>query len=354
MLTSKKLIITGTIRIKSKNLKTYIWKKNSWKKSIKKFPEAIQVIELFKAHNNFDLLIDEKKPEFLKGQLYLNEKVQGARINVLPDGKKLNKAYSLFSKNLTIHDESSNSHWDVLYQNPGGTFSYVYTLEKEKKASKHKYQIEQDFEKNIEKIEKNVLKGLKNKKDNFAVPMYTLLKTFMRVGNEIYFKAHKHKGLTTLKKEDISINDTKVTFKYKAKDGVPRKITEEFPNEYINRLKELLKPLKKNSFVFMDEKTNHPLKDTQFKKAFKKYCGKEFYPHIVRSYYATIQTKNFLKKHKTTNKKELKEFYLSIAKKLGHKKFNKKKHKWENWSNVTIHHYIKPDLVTKLNKLAEK
>jgi len=351
MLTSKKLISTGTIRIKSKNLKTYIWKKKSWKKSIKKFPEAIQVIELFKAHNNFDLLIDEKKPEFLKGQLYLNEKVQGARINVLPDGKKLNKAYSLFSKNLTIHDESSNSHWDVLYQNPGGTFSYVYTLEKEKKASKHKYQIEQDFEKNIEKIEKNVLKGLKNKKDNFAVPMYTLLKTFMRVGNEIYFKAHKHKGLTTLKKEDISINDTKVTFKYKAKDGVPRKITEEFPNEYIARLKELLKPLEKNSFVFVDEKTNRPLKDTQFKKAFKKYCGKEFYPHIVRSYYATIQTKKFLKTHKAVTKKELKEFYLSIAKKLGHKRFNKKKHKWENWSSVTIHHYIKPELITKLNKL---
>ena len=64
-------------------------------------------------------------------------------------------------------------------------------------------------------------------------------------------------------------------------------ISEKFPDIYILRLDELLKPIAKSSFVFVNENTGHPLTDVHFKKAFKKYCGKEFYPHIVRSFFAT-------------------------------------------------------------------
>ena len=65
-----------TLRIKAKNLGVYIRKNNSWKKTMRGFPEAMHVIELFRAHDNFACLIDAKKPEFLKGQLS-------------PDGKTL-------------------------------------------------------------------------------------------------------------------------------------------------------------------------------------------------------------------------------------------------------------------------
>tara|TARA_Y100000310_G_scaffold77174_1_gene73746 strand:- start:2203 stop:3258 length:1056 start_codon:yes stop_codon:yes gene_type:complete len=347
---TKNLIPAGTLRIKAKNLGIYIRKNNMWKKSKKKFSESIYAIELFKAHNNFDVLIDKKNPKFLKGQLSKEGKTQGARINVLPDDRKLSGAYSLFAKNLTIHDETSNNHWDVLYENFGGTFTYLYTLGKIKKSVKKKYKLVEEFGSNYSKIKRNVLAGLKNKKDKMAVAMYTLLTTYMRVGNEIYYKAHKHKGLTTLKKKDIKIKGNKVTFKYLSKGGVPRKITEEFPKTYITRLKGILKKLKKNDFVFATE-TRHPLKDKEFEKAFKKYCGTSFYPHIVRSYYATEKAKKFLKNHKTASKKEIGSFYLGIAEKLGHKKFVKKKHTWEDSSNVTIHHYIQPELVEKINNL---
>ena len=343
-----KLIPQGTLRIKTRDLKVYVREKNSWKKSSVKFPDALHVSELFKAHNNFDILVDKKNPEFLKGQQSKDGKTQGARINVLPDGRKLNSAFSLFGKNLTIHDETSNIHWDVIYQNPCGTFSYVYTLEKKDKSVKHKYKVVEEFGKNYEKILNNVLANLTNRKDDLALPVYTLLVTRMRVGNEIYYKAHGHKGLTTLTKKDITIKDSKVSFKYLSKGGVPRKISEDFPKEYIKRLKALLKPLKKNDFAFVNKKTGHPLKDTDFEKAFKRYCGTAFYPHIVRSYYATQRAHEFLETHKSASKKEINSLFLSIAEKLGHKRFVKKKQMWEDNYTVTIHHYIQPELVQKL------
>jgi hypothetical protein len=342
----------GTVRIKSKNLQAYVWQNSCWRKSEKAFSDALHAVELFKAHNNLKALLDTKNPVFLKGMLLPNGKTAGARINVLPDNTRLNKAFSLFAKNLSIHDETSDSHWDVLYENYGGTFSYVYSISKIKKSVKRKYALVNDFSKYYPKLLKNVSVALNDESDSFALPMYTLLKTRMRVGNEIYYKAHKHKGLTTLKKKDIGIRGSKVTFSFLSKGGVPRKITEKFPKAYILRLKKTLRHLKNNSFVFADKNTSHPLKDTVFKEAFKKYCGKEFYPHIVRSYYATKRAKQFLKGRKHATKEQVNALYSGIAEKLGHKKFVKKKHEWESSYSVTVNHYIQPELVEKIGSIS--
>ncbi len=342
--------LPGTLRIKTNDLKVYEKTKSSWKRSKVKFPNAMLVIKLFKKSKNFNFLIDKKDPRFLKGQFSPEGKCQGARINILPNNKKLDKAYSLFAKHLTIHDQKSNEHWDVLLQNPGGTFAYIYTLDKKSKAKLRKYKKVKDFEKHYPLIKRKVTLALKNKNDTLALPMYTLLNTYMRVGNEIYYNAHGHKGLTTLKKKDIKIKGKNVTFNYLAKDGVPRTITKTFPPIYVKRLNQQLKSLKKDSFVFTDS-NGHPLKDTKFKEAFKNYCGKEFYPHIVRSHHASSRAKEFLKTHKTTNKKEMKEFFLSLAEDLGHKKFSKKENVWKESYTVTLNHYVDPDLVEKIKSL---
>ncbi len=338
----------GTIRIKTSNLEPYEKTGKSWKKSSKKFPEAIFVIRLFKTHNNFDILIDKKNPRFLKGQLSPENKIQGARIGSLPDGKKLDKAFSLFARNLTIHDEASNDHWDVIYQNPGGTYSYLYTLEKRKKAVRKKYKVVKEFTKLYPRLKRNIHYALQDKGDDLALPMYTLLKTHMRVGNEIYYNINGHIGLSTLKKKNISIEGRYVLFSYKAKDGVPRKFRTRFPKIYILRLQKKLKSIKKVSFVFINKSTGNPLHDNNFKKAFKQYCGKEFYPHIVRSYYATSSVNRFLRTRKSATKEEIRILFLTIAKKLGHKRFVKKDKTWRENYNVTINHYIKPELIKKV------
>ena len=68
----------------------------------------MQVARLFKEHKNFKVLLDTKNQEFLKGQLSPKGEVQGARINQLPNGKIIDKAFSLFAKDLIIHDQYSD------------------------------------------------------------------------------------------------------------------------------------------------------------------------------------------------------------------------------------------------------
>ena len=340
----------GTIRVKTLSLKPYVMTKNGWKRCKSDIDSLLQTVNLFKAHNLLDVLVDKKNPLFLKGLLGPDGKCKGARLNILPDGRKLDKSYSLFAKNLTIHDELSNEHWDVIYQNVGGTYSYLYTPEKIKRNRKQKYRKVKEFDKYHKTILKNAEKCLNNKKDDIAVPMYTLLKTYMRIGNEIYHKLNGHKGLTTLTAGDISIDKNCVEFAYRGKDGVPINIKEPFTNNYIHRLKENLAGKRKNEFVFVDTQTGHPFHDTHFMKAFKKYCGKEFYPHIVRSHFATKKVETFLNFKDKYTMKDVKELFLEIAEKLGHKKFNKKKEIWEDSFTVTVNHYIEPSLVEKLKK----
>src|SRR3989344_7730426 len=167
----RKKVEIGTLRIKSRDLKVYEKTSNGWKISKREFPNALEVVKLFKVHGKFDVLRDTKKPEFLKGQVSKARMVQGARINILPDGKVLNKAYSLFAEDLTIHDEKSNNHWDVMYKNPGGGHSHVYTLDKVKIAVKGKYREVENFGKKYNLLKQRVLKGLRDENDESALPM---------------------------------------------------------------------------------------------------------------------------------------------------------------------------------------
>jgi len=340
----------GVSRILSKSLRVVDWNGSRWVNSSRSFPNALAVISLFKAHNNFKKLIDSKNPSFLKGQISRDNNVRGARINILPDGKVLDKAYSLFSPELTIHDESSIHHWDVIYKNPNGQYAYVYTLEKKKRSSSKKYKKVGDFDKLYNKLNANVVKGLDNSNDYFALPMFTLLKTLMRVGNELYLKAHGSTGLTTIKKKEILIKKNNVTFHYLSKDGVPMKISQLFPDEYIHRLRNRLNHINSNEFIFSNP-NGSVIRDTEFMTAFQNYCGERFYPHIVRSHYATKQVQEFLRSHKKASKLEVKELFNSIAQRLGHKRFSKKDHKWVYSSAVTIHYYVEPKLVKRINSI---
>lgn len=338
-------MVSPVYKIKTENFSVYEVTPKACQKSKRKFPGAIHAIELFKAHNKLNLITDPKNSKFFKGGLF-EEKPIGARINCLPNGEKLDKMYSLFAPKLTIHDEKSNSHWDVIFENPSGKLAYIYTLEKDKLSKVVKYKKVDEFEKRLPKLKRNLNTAIE--KDEIVLPMMILLKTKMRVGNEIYYMKNSHKGLTTLMKKDIKISGNKVTFNFIAKDGVPQKITETFSNVVVNKLKEVLKSKKPKDFIFVDD-NGHPLKDMAFEKAFKKYCGQKFYPHIVRSHFATEETMKFIENNPHPSKEEVRKFYLSIAEKLGHKKYSKK-NGWEDSYQVTLHYYINPVLIKKIEK----
>src|SRR3989338_4057046 len=184
----KKEMAVGTIRIKAKDLNPYQKTAKGWIKIKRDFKEIKNIVKLYKAESNFNILIDKSNTAFLKGGLLTNKEI-GDRIVFLPDGEKLEKAFSLFSKQLTIHDQETHDHWDVLYKNSGGTWSYVYTLKKRKEHFNKKYRKVREFEKKYPQLLAKVRNALQDKKDFMALPMYTLLKTYIRMGNETYLKA---------------------------------------------------------------------------------------------------------------------------------------------------------------------
>lgn len=353
----KKPIPAGSIRLLAEGLVPVRKTGSGWIKD-KAFDACniLKIVALFKSHGKLDALLDTKDDTFLKGFLRPDGHVAGERIIILPDGKKLDKAYSLFSPHLTIHDtvanHEPNHHWDVIYQNPNGEFAYVYTLDKKLKSQKNKYRQVEEFEKVLPKLNRNVLHALKNN-DFMAFPLYTLLRTYMRVGNEEYFRLNGHEGLTTLRKKDITVRGDVVIFKFNGKDGVPQNIEARFPPAYISFISKRIKSLKSDGFIFGDD-GNRALKDTQFEDAFLKYCGKRFYPHIVRSYYATSTIEKFLEKNHHPTKNDVKKIYNEVAGKLGHKKFSKKTEEWLPSHTVTVAHYISPKLVKKINSIIQK
>jgi hypothetical protein len=340
----------GTIRINSESLKPLIKTKQGWKntKDID-IKNILNIIKLFRAHKNFKELIDSKDKRFLKGFLTPDKKIRGEKINILPNKEKLDKAYSLFSPHLTIHDQKSDNHWDIIFQNPNGKYSYLYTQKKKKISQEKKYKKVNHFKKRLPTLEKNLIKALE-KGELMALAIYTLIKTYIRVGNETYYKTNGHKGLTTLTKRDVKINKSTVRFEFIGKDGVPQKTENKFPKIYIIQLSNKIKPLKQEHFIFANEK-GHPIKDIEFEDAFQRYCGEKFYPHIVRSYYATFTLEEFLKINPSPSKKEIIEMYNLIAEKLGHKKFSKKENIWKPSHTVTVAHYISPKLVEKVNQI---
>lgn len=324
---------------------------SGWREDKRDFPEIAHAAHLFRSHGRFGMLRDAKDARFLKGALGAGGRPVGARIMVLPDGEKLNEGFSLFAKNLRFHDEDTDAHWDVMFENPAG-FTYLYTIAKISRAKKHKTHIVDEFARFFPKLKRNVLKDLRSEGSIHAVALYTMMKTYMRVGNEIYFKAHGHKGLTTLQKMDIRIEGNHVTFNYKAKDGVPIHICVSFPETYVRRLAALLKPKRPNTFVF-SHASGHPLGGKDIKGAIGEFCGRDFFPHIIRSYFADTEVKKFFRSRRTATRQEVYDLLIMIASKLGHKRYDKKEHTWVESPKVTVNNYIRPEFVERLHRYYE-
>ncbi len=329
----------GTKRIHSTSHKLFIKASNSWEQTDELSDSIKKIISQYSEHKNLHYLIDEKHPEFLKGCLSSDDKILGERIKLLPDGSQIARAgFSLFAKNLRFNNDPDHE-WDVCYENTSGLKTYLYSEEKIHLEQEKKFKLVQKFSKHYDKIISVVENNLEKIE---YLALHTLLKTFIRVGNYHYFLKNSHKGLTTLQKKDISVEGDLVLFEFIGKDGVPHHIKKEFSDEYIKSLKKFLSSRKKEEFVFTGRK-NNPLHSEDFSSIFYNITQEHFYPHIIRSHHADSRCLDYL--NGKIDIQDPEKLFLDIAKDLGHKKYNKKKEKWEISSNITIQSYIYPEYV---------
>ena len=332
----------GTKRINYASLKLCIKTSTSWDFLDELSEDLNSIISQYSKNKTLHHLIDEKHPEFLKGSLSPENKISGERIKLLPEGIQIARAgFSIFAKNLRFNNDP-NHEWDVCYENTSGLKTYLYSEDKIHLEQEKKFKLVQKFSENYDKIISNVENNLEKIE---YLALYTLLKTFIRVGNYDYYLKNSHKGLTTLLKRDISVEGETILFDFIGKDGVPHQIKKEFSEEYIVKLKKILSSRKKDEFVFTGLK-GKPLHSEDFSSIFFNITQEHFYPHIIRSHHADSKCLDFLEgKIEIQNPEKL---FFQIAKDLGHKKYNKKKEQWEISPGITIKNYIYPEYVKKI------
>jgi hypothetical protein len=320
---------------------------NKWVKSSENFDSVLRVARMFEKHGKLGDICEDG---FLFGGLKDGKRV-GRRIGMLPDGTKLDKPFPLFAEDLVVHDERSDEHWDVLFRNPSGSFCYVYAEEKVLRNRARKFERVSDFERVLPKLRRNVMRNLD---DVVGLAIAVLLETRIRVGSEVYYKRNRHKGLSTLKKKNLKIVGDVVKFDFIGKDGVPWVFEKKFSGKVVGALAGILEDKGDDDFVFLNSRGGI-LRDTDFEAGFERFCGERFYPHIVRSAFATRETEKFLSKvgsgKKEVGSEEVRDFYLWLAGELGHRKFSKKSGEWVESFEVTLHYYVRPDLVDEISKL---
>jgi len=332
----------GTKRINYASLKLCIKTSTSWDFLDELSEDLNSIISQYSKNKTLHHLIDEKHPEFLKGSLSPENKILGERIKLLPEGTQIARAgFSIFAKNLRFNNDP-NHEWDVCYENTSGLKTYLYSEDKIHLEQEKKFKLVQKFSENYDKIISNVENNLEKIE---YLALYTLLKTFIRVGNYDYYLKNSHKGLTTLLKRDISVEGDKILFDFIGKDGVPHHIKKEFSEEYIVKLKRILSSRKEDEFVFTGKK-GKPLHSEDFSSIFFNITQEHFYPHIIRSHHADSKCLDFLEGKIEIQDPE--KLFFQIAKDLGHKKYNIKKEQWEISPSVTIKNYIYPEYVKKI------
>jgi len=332
----------GTKRINYASLKLCIKTSTSWDFLDELSEDLNSIISQYSKNKTLHHLIDEKHPEFLKGSLSPENKISGERIKLLPEGTQIARAgFSIFAKNLRFNNDP-NHEWDVCYENTSGLKTYLYSEDKIHLEQEKKFKLVQKFSENYDKIISNIENNLEKIE---YLALYTLLKTFIRVGNYDYYLKNSHKGLTTLLKRDISVEGEKILFDFIGKDGVPHQIKKEFSEEYIVKLKKILSSRKKDEFVFTGLK-GKPLHSEDFSSIFFNITQEHFYPHIIRSHHADSKCLDFLEGKIEIQDPE--KLFFQIAKDLGHKKYNKKKEQWEISPSITIKNYIYPEYVKKI------
>ncbi|NQZ85534.1 MAG: hypothetical protein HRU03_07480 [Nanoarchaeales archaeon] len=339
-------LILGSVRIKSDDFRFFEKKKdNLWKAVSELDSRILEVLELYSENDNLDLLIDSKDDLFLRGSLSPNPEasVCGARVMVLPNGDKLARAgFSLFAKDLKFNFDDEEKLWDVCYTNASGLKTYLYTENKVHLEQDKKLRLVDKFEEYYLTILETCEKKIKSTSCGVVdLALYIMLNTYIRVGNIEYFHRFNHKGLTTLQKKDVVIASNILTFSYTGKDGVPQITSKKFPGFFITKFEKLIEDKSSEDFIFTN-KNGNCIHSDDFSKFLFNLTGEHFYPHIIRSHYADMTCRDFLKTHRAATHEEVDAVFMKIAENLGHKKYNKKTDTWDVNFAVTLKNYIHP------------
>lgn len=212
-----------------------------------------------------------------------------------------------------VHDHDSMwlACWDDYIS---GKIKYVWladTASLKQERDKEKYDKAAKLGKEIKKVEEKILDAMRSKDPRvakIATVCYLIYRTSMRVGDEKDPDEADTVGATTLRKEHIELEDHKIHFDFLGKDSVrwQETLTVEGNDQILyENIKKLIADKKPDDEIFDGITSRHV-------NAFLSGIVKGLTAKVFRTYLATTEVKNYLKKHKDVkNKSENEKLYIA-------------------------------------------
>lgn len=198
---------------------------------------------------------------------------------------------------------------------------YIYHPDWVKIAQENKFEKIIDFGLNLPKIRNRVQNDLQeealDKKRVLATVVWLLERTFIRVGNEEYYKENDSFGLTTLRNKHVKVKGSKIFFSFKGKSGVETDI--EISNPKIAKtIKKCIELPGYELFRFLDEDGNNRIIDSEDVNTFlKEVTGNDFTAKDFRTWGATsLSAKNLFKTGFVPDEKIIKKNVVETVKKV--------------------------------------
>lgn len=214
-----------------------------------------------------------------------------------------------------------NTHIQATGTDAKGRKQYIYHPDWTKIAQENKFGKIIDFGLSLPQIRGRVQKDLEekslDKKSVLAAVVWLLEHTFIRVGNEEYYKENDSFGLTTLRNKHIKIKGSKMFFSFKGKSGVETDL--EISNPKIAKIiKKCIELPGYEIFQFLDENGEKRVIDSEDVNLFlKEVTGSDFTAKDFRTWGATsLSAKDLFKMGFVADKKIIKKNIIETVKKV--------------------------------------
>ena len=233
-------------------------------------------------------------------------------------------------------------HLQATGRDARGRKQYRYHPEWREHRDAAKFDRMLDFGRSLSRIRRRVSQDLRKpglpREKVLATLVRLLERTLIRIGNEEYARENGSFGLTTLRERHVRIRGGKLTFEFRGKSGIAHCVSVEDPA--IARIVQSCADIPgQELFQWIDEEgERHGVDSADVNEYLREASGGPFTAKDFRTWFATVEALQALRKRPVGNKgeikKELVETIAAVARRLG------------NTPSICRKCYIHPEVLT--------
>lgn len=282
-----------------------------------------------------------------KGKSFVYYDVTGNRITGEKDLSRIKKLAIPPAWNNVWISPKSNIHLQATGIDAKKRKQYIYHSDWIKISQENKFENLSEFGLSLPKIRGKVKYGLNkkafDKEKLLATVVWLLENTFIRIGNDEYYKENNSFGLTTLRNKHVKVIGQNIFFTFKGKSGVISNLTISNP-KIAKTIKRCIELPGYELFSFFDTNGNRHVIDSADVNLFlKDVTGNNFSAKDFRTWGGTsISAKNLFKLGFPEDKRSIKKNIVDTVKKVASH--------LNNTTSVCKNYYIHPTVFVTYQK----